>query len=208
MPQLDVLDLKNKKVGDVEVNPAVFEAKINNHLMKQYVVLQRASRRLGAASTKSSYGQLSGSGKKPWRQKGTGRARVGKTRSALWRGGLTIFGPTPRDYSFKMNKKARKQALRSALTECLQGGHIAVVDKIMLENPKTKEVVQVIKTLGLPAKTLFVTAEKNKNLELAVRNLQTVNVLPVEGVNVYDLLLHEKIVCTSEAVKKLGERLG
>ena len=208
MPQLDVLDLKNKKVGDVEVNPAVFEAKINNHLMKQYVVLQRASRRLGAASTKSSYGQLSGSGKKPWRQKGTGRARVGKTRSALWRGGLTIFGPTPRDYSFKMNKKARKQALRSALTECLQGGYIAVVDKIMLENPKTKEVVQVIKTLGLPVKTLFVTAEKNKNLELAVRNLQTVNVLPVEGVNVYDLLLHEKIVCTSEAVKKLGERLG
>lgn len=208
MPQLDVLDLKNKKVGDVEATPAVFEAKINNHLMKQYVVLQRASRRLGAASTKSSYGQLSGSGKKPWRQKGTGRARVGKTRSALWRGGLTIFGPTPRDYSFKMNKKARKQALRSALTECLQGGHIAVVDKIMLENPKTKEVVQVIKTLGLPLKTLFVTAEKNKNLELAVRNLQTVNVLPVEGVNVYDLLLHEKIVCTLEAVKKLGERLG
>jgi large subunit ribosomal protein L4 len=208
MPQLDVLDLKNKKVGDVEATPAVFEAKINNHLMKQYVVLQRASRRLGAASTKSSYGQLSGSGKKPWRQKGTGRARVGKTRSALWRGGLTIFGPNPRDYSFKMNKKARKQALRSALTECLQGGHIAVVDKIMLENPKTKEVVQVIKTLGLPLKTLFVIAEKNKNLELAVRNLQTVNVLPVEGVNVYDLLLHEKIVCTSEAVKKLGERLG
>ena len=208
MPQLDVLDLKNKKVGDVEANSAVFEAKVNNHLMKQYVVLQRASRRLGTASTKSSYGQLSGSGKKPWRQKGTGRARVGKTRSALWRGGLTIFGPTPRDYSFKMNKKARKQALRSALTECLQGGHIAVVDKIMLENPKTKEVVQVIKTLGLPVKTLFVTAEKNKNLELAVRNLQTVNVLPVEGVNVYDLLLHEKIVCTSEAVKKLGERLG
>ena len=208
MPQLDVLDLKNKKVGDVEANSVVFEAKINNHLMKQYVVLQRASRRLGTASTKSSYGQLSGSGKKPWRQKGTGRARVGKTRSALWRGGLTIFGPTPRDYSFKMNKKARKQALRSALTECLQGGHIAVVDKIMLENPKTKEVVQVIKTLGLPLKTLFVIAEKNKNLELAVRNLQTVNVLPVEGVNVYDLLLHEKIVCTSEAVKKLGERLG
>ena len=208
MPQLDVLDLKNKKVGDVEANSAVFEAKVNNHLMKQYVVLQRASRRLGTASTKSSYGQLSGSGKKPWRQKGTGRARVGKTRSALWRGGLTIFGPTPRDYSFKMNKKARKQALRSALTECFQGGHIAVVDKIMLENPKTKEVVQVIKTLGLPVKTLFVTAEKNKNLELAVRNLQTVNVLPVEGVNVYDLLLHEKIVCTSEAVKKLGERLG
>ena len=208
MPQLDVLDVKNNKVGDVNADPAVFDVKVNNHLVKQYVVLQRATRRLGTASTKSNYGQLSGSGKKPWRQKGTGRARVGKTRSALWRGGLTIFGPTPRDYSFKMNKKARRQAVRSALTECLRGNHIAVIDKITLDNPKTKEVVQVIKALGLPEKTLFVTAEKNKNLELAVRNLPTVNVLPVEGVNVYDLLFHEKIVCTSEAVKKLGERLG
>ena len=207
MPQLNVLDEKNNKVGDIDVDPAVFDAKINNHLIKQCVVLQRATRRLGTASTKSNYGKLSGSGKKPWRQKGTGRARVGKTRSALWRGGLTIFGPTPRDYSFKMNKKARRQALRSALTECFRGNHIAVIDKIVLDNPKTKEAVEVIKALGLPEKTLFVTAEKNKNLELAVRNLPTVNVLPVEGVNVYDLLLHEKIVCTSEAVKGLEERL-
>ena len=208
MPHLDVLNIENKKVGDIEAAPAVFGAKINNHLVKQYVVLQRASRRLGTACTKSSYGQLSGSGKKPWRQKGTGRARVGKTRSALWRGGLTIFGPTQRDYSFKMNKKARKQALRSALTDCYQGNHIAVVDKIVLEKPKTKEAVRIIKALGLPDRTLFLTAEKNENLELAVRNLPTVNVLPVEGLNVYDLLLHEKIVCTPETVKKLEERLG
>ena len=208
MPQLDVLDVKNKKVGGCEANPVVFDAKVNNQLVKQYVVLQRASRRLGTAATKSNYSQLSGSGKKPWRQKGTGRARVGKTRSALWRGGLTIFGPTPRDYSFKMNKKARKQALRSALSECLRGNHIAVIDKIVLDNPKTKEAVKMIKALGLPEKTLYLTAEKNKNLELAVRNLPTVNVLPVEGLNVYDLLLHEKVVCTPETVKKLEERLG
>lgn len=208
MSQLDILDIKNNKVGAIEFAPGVFDVKINNHLIKQYVVSQQAARRLGTACTKSSYGQLSGSGKKPWRQKGTGRARVGKTRSALWRGGLTIFGPTQRDYSLKMNKKARKQALRSALTECLQGNHIAVVDKIVLEQPKTKEAVQIIKALGLPQKTLFLTAEKNENLELAVRNLPTVNVLPVEGLNVYDLLLHEKIVCTPETVKKLEERLG
>ncbi len=207
MPQLDVLDGENNKVGDISFDPVVFDAKVNNHLIKQCVVLQRATRRLGTASTKSSYGQLSGSGKKPWRQKGTGRARVGKTRSAIWRGGLTIFGPTPRDYSFKMNKKARRQALRSALTECFRGDHIAVIDKIVLDHPKTKEAVGVIKALGLPEKTLFVTAGKNKNLELAVRNLPTVNVLPVEGVNVYDLLFHEKIVCTSEAIKGLEERL-
>jgi large subunit ribosomal protein L4 len=107
-----------------------------------------------------------------------------------------------------MNKKARKQALRSALTDCYQGNHIAVVDKIVLEKPKTKEAVRIIKALGLPDRTLFLTAEKNENLELAVRNLPTVNVLPVEGLNVYDLLLHEKIVCTPETVKKLEERLG
>ncbi|HAK37125.1 MAG TPA: 50S ribosomal protein L4 [Nitrospinaceae bacterium] len=208
MPQLDVLDTENKKVGNIEAATSVFDVKVNNHLIKQYVVLQQASRRLGTACTKSSYGQLSGSGKKPWRQKGTGRARVGKTRSAIWRGGLTIFGPTQRDYSFKMNKKARKQALRSALTDCFQGNHIAVVDKIDLEKPKTKEVVRIIKSLGLPEKTLFLVSEKNENLELAVRNLPTVNVLPVEGLNVYDLLLHEKIVCTPETVKKLEERLG
>ena len=208
MPQLDVLDIKNKKVGDIEAAPAIFGAKVKNQLMKQYVVLQQAARRRGTACTKSNYSQLSGSGKKPWRQKGTGRARAGKTRSAIWRGGLTIFEPTPRDYGFKMNKKARKQALRSALTECFQENSIAVIDKIVLENPRTKEAVEVIKTLGLPKKTLFLTAERNENLELAVRNLPTVNVLPVEGLNVYDLLLHEKIVCTPETVKKLEERLG
>ena len=208
MPQLDVLDIKNNKVGSVEFSSSVFGAKINKHLVKQYVVLQQANRRLGTASTKSSYGQISGGGKKPWRQKGTGRARVGTSRSALWRGGLTTFGPTPRDYSLKMNKKARKQALRSALTDCLQGDHISVVDKIILDNPKTKEAVRVIKALGLPQKTLFLIAEKNKNLELAVRNIPAVNVLPVEGLNVYDLLFHEKIVCTPETIKKLEERLG
>ena len=208
MPQLDILNTENKKVGGIEAVPSVFDVKVKYQLIKQYVVLQQAGRRRGTACTKSNYNQLSGSGKKPWRQKGTGRARVGKIRSAIWRGGLTTFGPTPRDYGFKMNKKARKQALRSALTECFQGNGIAVVDKVALKNPKTKEAVQVMKSLGLPARTLFLTAEKNENLELAVRNLPTVNVLPVEGLNVYDLLLHEKIVCTPEAVKKIEERLG
>jgi len=208
MPQFDVLDIKNNKVGGIEIAPAIFAAKIKNQLVKQYVVLQQASRRRGTACTKSNYSQLSGSGKKPWRQKGTGRARAGKIRSAIWRGGLTTFGPTPRNYGFKMNKKARKQALRSVLTECFKRSGISVVEKIVLEKPKTKEAVQLIKSLGLPEKTLFLTAAKNENLELAVRNLPTVNVLPVEGLNVYDLLFHEKIVCTPETVKKLEERLG
>ena len=208
MPQLDVLDIKKKKVGAVEAAPSIFDVKIKKHLVKQYAVLQQATRRRGTACTKSSYSELSGSGKKPWRQKGTGRARAGEVRSAVWRGGLTVFGPTPRDYSFKMNKKAKKQALRSVLTQRLQGNNIAVVDKLELENPKTREAVQLLKSLELSERTLFLVAARNVNLELAVRNLSGANVLPVEGLNVLDLLLYEKIVCTPETFKKLEERLG
>mgnify|MGYP001438502018 FL=1 len=208
MPQLDVLDIKKKKVGVVEAVASIFDVKIKKHLVKQYAVLQQATRRRGTACTKSSYSELSGSGKKPWRQKGTGRARAGEVRSAVWRGGLTIFGPTPRDYGFKMNKKAKKQALKSVLTQRLQGNNIAVVDKLELENPKTKEAVQLLKSLELSERTLFLVAARNANLELAVRNLPDANVLPVEGLNVLDLLLYEKIVCTPETFKKLEERLG
>jgi len=208
MPQLDVLDIKKKKVGVVEAVASIFDVKIKKHLVKQYAVLQQATRRRGTACTKSSYSELSGSGKKPWRQKGTGRARAGEVRSAVWRGGLTIFGPTPRDYGFKMNKKAKKQALKSVLTQRLQGNNIAVVDKLELENPKTKEAVQLLKSLELSERTLFLVAARNANLELAVRNLPDANVLPVEGLNVLDLLLYEKIVCTPETFKRLEERLG
>ena len=208
MPQLDVLDIKKKKVGVVEAVASIFDVKIKKHLVKQYAVLQQATRRRGTACTKSNYSQLSGSGKKPWRQKGTGRARAGEVRSAVWRGGLTIFGPTPRDYGFKMNKKAKKQALKSVLTQRLQGDNIAVIDKLELENPRTKEAVQLLKSLGLSERTLFLVAARNVNLELAVRNLPGANVLPVEGLNVLDLLLYEKIVCTPETLKKLEERLG
>jgi len=208
MPQLDVLDIEKKKVGVVEAVASIFDVKIKKHLVKQYAVLQQATRRRGTACTKSSYSQLSGSGKKPWRQKGTGRARAGEVRSAVWRGGLTIFGPTPRDYGFKMNKKAKKQALKSVLTQRLQGNNIAVVDKLELENPKTKEAVQLLKSLELSERTLFLVAARNANLELAVRNLPDANVLPVEGLNVLDLLLYEKIVCTPETFKRLEERLG
>ena len=208
MPQLDVLDIKKKKVGVVEAVASIFDVKIKKHLVKQYAVLQQATRRRGTACTKSSYSELSGSGKKPWRQKGTGRARAGEVRSAIWRGGLTVFGPTPRDYGFKMNKKAKKQALKSVLTQRLQGNNIAVVDKLELENPKTKEAVQLLKSLEFSERTLFLVAARNANLELAVRNLPDANVLPVEGLNVLDLLRYEKIVCTPETFKKLEERLG
>lgn len=201
-------DMQNKKVGTVDVSPEVFDIKIKEHLVQQYVTLQWATRRSGSAATKQSKGELHGSGKKPWRQKGTGRARSGTTRSPVWRGGLTVFGPSPRDYSFKMNSKNKKIALKSVLTERVQSGCISVVDQITVGEPRTREAVQLMKTLGLPQKTLFLVSGKNPNLELAVRNLPGVDVLRVEGLNVYDLLVHEKIVCTQDALKKIEERLS
>lgn len=208
MPQLDLLDMENKKVGAVDLSPGVFEVKVKEHLVQQYVAMQLASRRRGTAATKSNKGDLHGSGKKPWRQKGTGRARAGNTRSPLWRGGMTVFGPTPRDFKIKMSRKSRKMALKSVLSDRLTNNHISIVDKISLENPKTKDAVGLLKKMGLPDKTLFILAEKNTNLELAVRNLPHVDVLPVEGLNAFDILVHEKIVCTQDALKKIEERLS
>ncbi len=208
MPELDLIDSSNKKVGTVEAAPAVFDVKIRENLVQQYVSLQQATRRRGTASTKSNKGELNGSGKKPWRQKGTGRARAGNTRSPIWRGGMTVFGPMPRDYSFKMSKKAKKLALKSVLTDRLQNQMLTVVDELKLSEPRTKEAVKLLEGLDLKGKTLFVVDGKNDNLELGVRNLPDANVLRVEGLNVFDLLMHEKIVCTPEAIKKIEERLS
>jgi len=208
MPTLEMIDMQNKKVGTVDVSSEVFEVEIKETLVHQYVNLQLATRRVGSAATKQSKAELHGSGKKPWRQKGTGRARSGNTRSPVWRGGLTVFGPSPRDYSFKMNKKNKKIALRSVLTERLQSDRFSVVDQLVVAEPKTKEAVKLLKTLGLPEKTLFLISGENSNLELAVRNLPRVDVLKVDGLNVFDLLVHDKIVCTQDALKKIEERLS
>lgn len=208
MPELELLDANNKKIGTVEANPSVFDVEVREHLVHQYVVGQLAARRGGNAATKSNKGELHGSGKKPWKQKGTGRARAGNSRSPLWRGGMTVFGPTPRDYSIKMSKKSKKNALKSILTDRVKNQMLTVVDKVALENPKTKEALQLLNALGSPKKTLFLLAERNPNLELGVRNLPNVHVLLVDGLNVYDLLAAEKIVCTPQALKKIEERLA
>ncbi|OGW24789.1 MAG: 50S ribosomal protein L4 [Nitrospinae bacterium RIFCSPLOWO2_12_FULL_47_7] len=208
MPELDILDIKNKKVGVVQVSAEIFDAKIREHLVQKYVDMQLAARRRGTAKTKSNYAEVRGGGKKPWKQKGTGRARVGSSRSSLWRGGVTIFGPTPRSYAFKMTKKTKELALKSVLTDRIQNSAISVVDKLILQTSKTKEAVNLLKSLGLPEKTLFLLAEKNPNLELAIRNLPRVDVLLVDGLNAFDLLVHDKIVCTPEALKKIEERLN
>ncbi len=208
MPELDVVDTENKKVGTVEASSSVFETKVRDELVQRYVTMQLATRRGGNAATKQNKGDLHGSNAKPWRQKGTGRARSGNTRSPIWRGGMTVFGPSPRSYAFTLSKKSKKLAIKSVLTERFKTQNISVVDSIALEHPKTKDAAAILKKLSLPNKTLFILSEKNQNFQLAVRNLPYTNVLLVDGLNVFDLLKHEKIVCTKEALQKIEERLN
>jgi large subunit ribosomal protein L4 len=207
MSDINIVDSGNKKVGSVEASQSVFDVKARPQLVQRYVTMQLAARRGGNAATKQNKGELHGSGKKPWKQKGTGRARAGNSRSPLWRGGMTVFGPSPRDYSFQLSKKAKKQALRMVLSERFRDQSFIVVDSLNLENPKTKEALALVTSLGLPSRTLFLIPEKNKNLQLAVRNIPQTDVLLVDGLNVFDLMVHERIVCTPEALKKIEERL-
>jgi large subunit ribosomal protein L4 len=208
MPDLDVIDIKNRKVGTVEASVDVFDARVNDGLVQRYVTMQLAARRGGNAATKQNKGDLHGSNKKPWKQKGTGRARSGNTRSPVWRGGMTVFGPSPRSYAFTLSKKSKKLALKSVLAERFANKSIAILDSITLKQPKTKDAAAILQKLSLPTKTLFIISEKNHNFQLAVRNLPDTNVLLVDGLNVFDLLRHEKIVCTKDALQKIEERLS
>jgi large subunit ribosomal protein L4 len=195
-------------VGTVEASANVFAANVNEELVQRYVTMQLAARRGGNAATKQSKGDLHGSNKKPWKQKGTGRARAGNTRSPIWRGGMTVFGPSPRSYAFNLSKKSKKIALKSVLTESFASQSFYVVDTIVMKEPKTKDAAAILQKLSLPNKTLFILSEKNHNFQLAVRNLPETNVLLVEGLNVFDLLRHEKIICTKDALKKIEARLN
>ena len=208
MPDLDVVDVENKKIGTIEASVNVFAAKVNDELVQRYVTMQLAARRGGNAATKQNKGDLHGSNKKPWKQKGTGRARSGNTRSPVWRGGMTVFGPSPRNYGFTLSKKSKKLALKSVLTERFSNQNLSVVDSVVLEQPKTKDAAAILRKLSLPSKTLFILSEKNQNFQLAVRNLSETNVLLVDGLNVFDLLKHEKIVFTKDALQKIEERLS
>jgi large subunit ribosomal protein L4 len=208
MPALDIVDSKNKKIGTVEALANIFEGKVNEELVQRYVTMQLAARRGGNAATVQNKGDLHGSNAKPWRQKGTGRARAGNTRSPIWRGGLTVFGPTPRSYAFNLSKKSKKLAIKSVIADRVKEKMLTVVDALNLKNPKTKDAVALLASMSLPTKTLFLVSEKNKNLQLAVRNLPQTDVLLVDGLNVFDLLSYDQIVCTPEALKKIEERLN
>ena len=204
--QLDVVNNENQKVGSVDVNDDVFGGRVNTDLMWESVVHANAAERRGTHATKNR-ALVSGSGKKPWRQKGTGRARVGEIRTPLWRHGGTVFGPTPRDYSYDMPKKAKKAALRSALSKRAQDGGLKVVDHFDIATPKTKELMTILKGLGADGKTLLVDSQPTNNLILSGRNIPGLKVVDASQVNVYDVLDCRTVLVSQEALTKLEERL-
>jgi large subunit ribosomal protein L4 len=193
-------------VIQAELKEEIFGAKTRPHLLHQTVLMQLNKRRAGTAATKSR-GWVRGGGKKPWRQKGTGRARAGSNRSPIWVGGGTIFGPQPRDYSFRMPRKARREALLSALSLKNRDGKIIVVDKLELEAAKTKLMARALAELQVTS-ALIVIAQPDERIERSCRNLPGVKVLRVEGLNVYDLVFYQHLVLTEGALKLLEERFG
>jgi len=206
MPTLDVIDRNNEKVGSVELSEAVFAAEVKPHLLHEAVVWQLAKRRSGSASTKGR-SELRGGGKKPWRQKGTGRARVGSRRSPLWRGGGTVFGPKPRDYGYTLPRKVKKAALRSALSSKLGEDKLTVLKGFELEAIKTKDFVSVLENLAA-GDCLVVTSGADEVLEKSSRNVPRVKVLRAEGLNVYDILKHDRLVLLQDAVASIEEALS
>jgi large subunit ribosomal protein L4 len=208
MLTLDVVTVENQKAGTVEVSPVVFEAKVKAHLLHAEVRRQLAKRQRGTHSTKNR-SAVSGGGSKPWRQKGTGRARQGTNRAPQWAGGGVVFGPVPRSHAHALPKKVRRAALRGALSHKLQEGAVTVLDAIELDGYKTKRVTEILEGLGLSGSSvLIVIDEANAFVQGSARNLPRVTVLQVAGLNVYDVLRHSKLVLTKAAVEAIERRLG
>jgi large subunit ribosomal protein L4 len=199
MPIAGVFDIEKNKVSEIELNDAVFDGEVNEAVLYEVVKMRMALRRSGTADTKER-GEISGGGKKPWRQKGTGRARSGTSRSPLWRGGGTVFGPHPRDYSFKVPKKVRKKALMSALTLKYRGNQMVILRDFPLTEIKTKKFVEVVNRFGWE-KVLFILDKSYPVLEKSSKNLKNVKMMRSEGINVYDLLNYEHVVLLEPSVK-------
>ena len=202
MPTAKVLDLTSKEVGEIELPETVFGVPLNEPLIHEAMRSFLANRRAGTSATKTR-GDVSGSGRKLWKQKGTGRARIASLRSPLWKGGGNVHGPQPRDWSYNLPKKMRKRAMCSAISERLREGNLVIVSEWSLEQPKTREFLGTLGTLKLSGKTLIVDSLKNTKLMLASRNVQTAKVVNSYGVNIYDLVNHQKVVLTPKTVEEL-----
>lgn len=211
MPTVKVRNLKNKEVGEISLSDTVFGAELNESLIHSALMNYQANGRQGTSATKTR-GNVSGSGRKLWKQKGTGRARIASLRSPLWKGGGNVHGPQPRDWSYSMPKKMRRGALRSALSERLREGNLIVIDEFGFASAKTRDFLAAIGSLGLsesksPAKTLIVDSLDNENLVLSSRNVPKTKVTNSFGLNIYDLLYHEKLLISKAAIEELSALL-
>lgn len=205
MSTVNVINTKNENVGQVELNDSVFNLEVKEYILHDVVRMQRAARRAGNASTKTRV-EVRGGGAKPWRQKGTGRARAGTRNSPIWRGGGVTFGPKPRDYSFKLNRKVKQQAVSMAMSARLQEENLIVLDDFPMEAIKTKDFVSVMNALNVENGLIVIDGDAD-NLKLSSRNVVGFKVLPSEGLNVYDILLHKKLVLVKPVIESLEERL-
>jgi large subunit ribosomal protein L4 len=207
MPSVDVIDLNNKTVGSIDLADEVFGAKVNEDLLYESVRHHLAGTRRGTVKTKTRH-EVSGSGKKLWKQKGTGRARMGSIRSPLWRHGGTTHGPQPRDYSYRLPRKMQLGALRSALSAKLRDGELRIVNQFAIAEPKSKQMRKTLDGLDAKKTVLLVEAGENKNLDLSSRNLEGVKMVSSRDVNVYDLLGHAQVLMSEAAARKLSEGLA
>ncbi|KYC65039.1 50S ribosomal protein L4 [Heyndrickxia coagulans] len=207
MPKVALYNQNGSQVGEVELNDAVFGIEPNEHVLFEAIIMQRASLRQGTHKVKGR-SEVRGGGRKPWRQKGTGRARQGSIRSPQWRGGGTVFGPVPRSYSYKLPKKVRRLAIKSALSSKVKENNILVLDALSFNAPKTKDFIAVLKNLSVDKKALVVTDGLNENVVLSARNIPGVTVVEATGVNVLDVVNHDQLIMTKSAVEKVEEVLG
>ncbi|MGN1332945.1 MAG: 50S ribosomal protein L4 [Lachnospiraceae bacterium] len=204
MANVSVYNMEGKEVGTIELNDSVFGVEINEHLVHMAVVQQLANNRQGTQKAKTR-SEVSGGGRKPWRQKGTGHARQGSIRAPQWKGGGVVFAPTPRDYSFKLNKKEKRAALKSVLTDKVQNGNLVVVDELKFDEIKTKNFVAMLNNLNVNTKALVVVGENDTNAALSARNIPTVKTSLTNTINVYDIINANKLVVTKDVVKTIEE---
>ena len=204
MANVSVYNMEGKEVGTIELSDAIFGVEVNEHLVHLAVVQRLANKRQGTQKAKTR-SEVSGGGRKPWKQKGTGHARQGSTRSPQWTGGGVVFAPTPRDYSFKMNKKEKRAALKSALTDKFQNNNLIVVDELKMDDKKTKKFAEVMINLKATRKALVVLSDKDENVVLSARNLPEVKTALTNTINVYDVMNARTLVLTKDAVTKIEE---
>lgn len=204
MPKVAIYNIAGQQVSEIELSDNVFGVEVNEHAMYEVVKNQLANKRQGTQSAKTR-AEVRGGGRKPWKQKGTGRARVGSIRSPLWIGGGTVFAPKPRDYSYTIPKKVRRLAMKSALTSKVNSNELIVLDELKLDAPKTKEMVNILKNLNVDKKALIVMGEKSEAVIKSAKNIPGVQTALVNTINVYDILKYDKFIITKDAVQKVEE---